>query len=124
MAITESEAEAWKQIFPAEFAKAKPPYYGVNNVDVRTEDWDAFLENVRAQIKGVEGYGGRLHLWAVSDQGAIKRVVWINYFPKSIMEAAVNLPEEFHARQMALTDEAMKLYDKYNWCCVSESSDL
>ena len=75
-----TEAPRWGPRFAQEMPSLEPPYYGVNLVDVRREHYDAISRNIELQVQGAELFGGRLHLYSVTDYGEIRRVIFIIYF--------------------------------------------
>ena len=69
----------------------EPPYFGFNLADVRRENYDAIYENIRQQEEGAAAlFGGRLHLFSVTDYEEIRRVAFIFYFETFPDAATVN----------------------------------
>ena len=59
----------------------EPPFYGVNLVDVRRENYDAIFPNIERQtLASATLLGGQLHLYSVTDYGEIRRVTWIIFY--------------------------------------------
>ena len=71
----------WGGRFVREMPLLEPPYFGFNLADVRRENYDAIYENIRQQAEGAAAlFGGRLHLFSVTDYEEIRRVAFIFYF--------------------------------------------
>ncbi len=102
----------------------EPPFYGVNLADVRREDYDAIYRNIELQVQGAAAlFGGRLHLFSVTDYGEIRRVTFIFYFesfPDSLAgivpdqdDGAGQFPDIWTGSE--LWTEFVRLAEGYTW---------
>ena len=75
------DAPDWGSRFREEMPSVASPYYGVNIVDVRRENYDAIVQNIRGQVQGAEfPMGGRLHFFSATEYGEVRRIIFIIYF--------------------------------------------
>ncbi len=118
MALPEHEMMTWGMTVQMELTQTPAPYFGVNILDVRPENWDALLANARVQTEYAETLGGRLHLWAVRDHGDLKRVIWINYYPTVAAPDAEAIAAD--PRFASMWPDFCKLIENYRWFCATE----
>ena len=111
MAIPDHEMISWAMTIQTELAQTPAPYFGVNILDVRPENWDALVANARVQTEYAEELGGRSFLWAVRDHGDLKRVIWINYYPTVVAPDAETIAA--NPRFASMWPEFCKLVENY-----------
>lgn len=125
MPLPKSEIDSWSAIQNLEFMTTPAPYYGVNIYDVRTENWEALIDNqkrVKTITMKLPGY--KPYYWAVRDYGEFRRVIWINYYEKTPDPDDPGVAELAEIFANDLMPEFCQLIEKYRWFITSETPSI
>ena len=123
MALSKIEALRWTGAFGRGFRDATAPYYSVNTFDVRPENLEAVIANVRVQTRLAKTIGAEPRSWSERDNGGLVRVQWIMAYPAGINSRGSGPLAMWRMRSFfPAWFEFCRLIESYEWFVTTELS--
>ncbi|MEP1473058.1 MAG: hypothetical protein ABJK25_18925 [Halieaceae bacterium] len=117
------KVQAYAEIFEKTFARATPPYTGINIMKVRNENMEKLLENLRVQGEYCVKLGMTLAGLTVREYDSYNTVLWSWHYPKSFTGFEdPRYAEDNRLISEKLAPEWFSLIEDYDWYLIEEEA--